>query len=194
MALDLLLESLARDVEGDAREVLDAARAEAARIRAAAEARAGQRCAEALATREAALRASMDAERARARRDAHAGALRARARFLDRTFAAAAAELPRALDAPANTEALAMLVGETLEFFQGKPAVIRCRVGLADRVRQLVSSLGSVRVSPDDSVPEGVIVEAEDGSLMVNNTLIARMQRFQPMLSIELVARIGKEP
>jgi len=138
--------------------------------------------------------ARIDAERARARRDAQAGALRARAGFLDRVFVAAAAELPRALDAPGSSGALALLVGETLEFFAGKPAVIRCRPGLADRVQQLVASLGSVRVSPDDSVPEGVVVEAEDGSVMVNNTLIERMGRFLPLLSIELVAGIGKEP
>ena len=190
MALDRLLDSLARDVEGEARQILDAARAEAARIRAEADAQAARRCAEAIATRETALRVQMDAHLARARRDARVATLVAREAFLDRTFEAVEAELPRALDAPEHADVLAQLASEALEFFPDTPAVVRCRAGLAERVREIAASLGAANVSRDDSVPEGVIVEAADASAAVHNTLIERLRRLRPLLAIELVARM----
>ena len=194
MALELFLDSLARDVEGDARDVLDAARAEAARILADANTRAARRCDEALAARDVELRAGMDSTRARARREARIATLRARDGFLERTFGAAEAELPGTLDAAPHADALARLVAEALDFFPGTPSVVRCRAGLADRVSALAASLGAVRASSDDSVPEGVIVEAEDGSATVNNTLVERLRRLRPMLSIEILARVSEAP
>jgi vacuolar-type H+-ATPase subunit E/Vma4 len=194
MALELLLDSLARDVEGEARASLDAARVEAARIRADADVRAARRCAEALAARDTELRVHIDSARARARREARIATLRARDAFLERTFAAAEAELPGALDAPAYAAALPGLIAEALAFFPGVPAIVRCRTGLASRVSVPTESLGAIRLAMDDSVPEGVIVEAEDGSATVNNTLVERLRRRRPVLSIELLARLREAP
>src|SRR5688572_12246412 len=104
MAIETLLDALGTDAERDAQHVTDAARAEAARICAEAEARVAQQCTAALALREAELRAFSDARRAAALRDARAKRLRARNEFLDRVFTSVMARLPGTLDEPTHAD------------------------------------------------------------------------------------------
>ena len=42
----------------------------------------------------------------------------------------------------------------------------------------------------DNTVPEGVVVEALDGSSRVDNTLVARLRRLRPRLSIVLLKAV----
>ena len=186
MALDGLLDAIARDGDAESQRLLDAAKSEAARLRAAADARAERRCAEAVAAREAQLRAARDARRARALTKARAEVLRARDRFLHRVFHAAESRMPRFFDRPDAAAALQRLVAEALVYFPEGGARVRCRSGIAGPIAR-AGSLGTVRVIADDSVAEGVIVETPDGSARVDNTLAERLQRLRPSLSIELL-------
>jgi vacuolar-type H+-ATPase subunit E/Vma4 len=128
-----------------------------------------------------------------ARRQTRSRMLQARNAFLERVFAAAIARLPGILEAPARTSALHQLVQEAVDYFPSTPAAIRCRRALADRLNGLGPSLGTVSVVPDESVLEGVVVAAADGSLAVDNTLVGRLRWLRPMLSIELVSRFEGE-
>lgn len=194
MALDALLETLSRDAEAEAGRVLAEARAEAARIRAEARAAVTERCVRAIAALEPELRADVDARRARARREASIEVLRARSRFLDRIFADASAAFPGALSDPTRSATVEFLVTEALAFFPGTLVTIRCRTGLAAVVTKATESTDSVTVVAADSVPEGIIVEARDGSARIENTLEARLRQLRPLLSIELLAAVEERP
>jgi vacuolar-type H+-ATPase subunit E/Vma4 len=193
MAIESLLATLGADADRAARQIEEDALAEAQRIRADAAARVRRRCDAALATRDAELRAATDAQRAMARRQTRAQMLQARDAFLDRVFAAVTARLPNILEAPSRADALRRLVQEAAGYFPSTPAVIRCRRALADRLNGAGPSLGAMSVVPDESVSEGVVVAAVDGSLAVDNTLIGRLRWLRPILSIELVSRFEGE-
>ena len=192
MAIETLLEALGTEAERDAQHVTDAARAEAARIRAEAEARVAEQCNAALAAHEAELRASSDARRAVALRDARASRLRARDAFLDRVFSLVTARLPGTLDDPIHADAVTQLAREALQYVPGD-AVVRCRASLARRLKGAADALGSVRIVADDSVSEGVVVAAEDGSVTIDNTLDSRLRWLRPRLTIDLLARFESE-
>lgn len=189
MAIASLLDALEHDAERDAREVVDAARAEAERIRAEAEARVAQRCGAALAAHESELRLAADAHRARARREARARVLNARSAFLERVFRAVSAELPNVLESAAQRDALQHLAREALQYFPSTPAVIRCSGALADRLTGVAASVAELRVVRDESVVAGVIVEAADASLTIDNTLAARLDWLRAALSVEITKR-----
>ena len=184
MALDVLLQAIAEDGEAEAQRILDAASTDAAAIRAAADARADQRCAEAIAARAAQLRAELETGRARRRNEARVEVLLARQRFLDSIVDEADRRLPGILDS-APPGALPGLCREALEFFPSGGARIRCRAGLA---RQLGETLGGVPIEVDESVAEGVIAESVDGAVRIDNTLRARLRRRRPELSIAILA------
>ncbi|MGH7696025.1 MAG: V-type ATP synthase subunit E [Gemmatimonadaceae bacterium] len=188
MAIESLLAALGEDAERAVREITERAFAEAQRIRADAETHVTRRCDTALAEREAELRAATDAQRAKARREARALVLHARNAFLDRVFGAVMPRLSGLLQAPACNDALRQLFLEAASYFSSTPAVVRCRPALVDRLNGVVQSHGA-SVAPDESVPEGIIVEAVDGSLAVDNTLIGRLRWLRPELSIEIVSR-----
>jgi vacuolar-type H+-ATPase subunit E/Vma4 len=191
MALDVLLQAIADDGASEARQIVDAARGEATALRAAADARVERRITEACAAREEELRAGLDTRRARATTEARARVLAARARFMDRIFLEAESALPGCLERSAAPETLATLCREALEFFPPGGARIRCRGALA---RMITVSLPGASVVVDDEVPEGVIVESIDGSCRIDNTLVGRLRRRRPELSIAITAGMGSSP
>lgn len=193
MATESLLATLGADTERAVRQIEEGALAEAQRIRTEADARVRRRCDAALATQEAELRTASDAQRATARRETRERILQVRNAFLERVFAAVTARLPSILESPSRAAALQRLVQEAVGYFPSTPAVVRCRRALADRLNGTGPLLGAVSVVPDESVPEGVVVEAVDGSLAVDNTLIGRLRWLRPALSIELVSRFESE-
>jgi vacuolar-type H+-ATPase subunit E/Vma4 len=193
MALDTLLESLAHDADNEVRAILETARAEAERIGGDAAALVEQRCEAAVAAREAELALQADAERAHAVREARARVLEARQRFLDRVFERVEAGLARAVTGPEGTAVVDALVREAAGFFPDAGLVARCPAALAPAVRAALAG-SSARVEIDESVAAGVVLEAGDGSMRVDNTLVQRVRRLRPALSIELLARAGVTP
>ena len=187
MALDVLLQEIAAHGAAEARQVVDAARGEAAAIRAAADARAEQRCTEACAARESELRAELDAMRDRAYRKARVEVLFGRARYLDAIFAAADAETVNVFDGPGSALLIEQLATEGLAYFPAGGARIRCRGALAAR---LSARMAPVPVVADDAVPEGVIVESLNGESRVDNTLRARLKRRRRELSVTILGAL----
>jgi len=188
VALDVLLDTLARDAGDHQRRIVDEATAEAARIRAAATASAEARCVEALAVRALELQGQMDARRATAARGARVAALSVRQELLDQIRRTVEAALPGTLDG--HEEAVAALAFEAIESLPPRAIVLRCRPGLAGQVQRIAESLGRVRVVSDEAIPEGLEAECEDASVLVHNTLAARLNRQWPALSIAILARI----
>jgi vacuolar-type H+-ATPase subunit E/Vma4 len=191
MAIESLLDALGSDTERDAQQVVDAAHAEAARIRAAAEARVAERCSAALAAHEAQLCRATDARRAAAMREARAEALRARDEFLERVFTSVERQLTGMLDTPAHSAALTRLVREGLRYVASN-AVVRCRESLANRLRTDASALGAARIVVDAAVREGVVIVAEDGSVTIDNTLENRLRWLRPVLGVEVLAQFER--
>jgi vacuolar-type H+-ATPase subunit E/Vma4 len=187
MALDVLLQAIADDGASEARRIVETARAEAAALRAAADARVERTIADTCAAREEELRAGLDARRARARTEARVRVLEARARFMDRVFRDAEAALPGCLERGGAHETLTMLCQEALDFFPTGGARIRCRAALA---RMIAVSLPGAPVLVDDEIPEGVVVESVDGSCRIDNTLVARLRRRRAELSIAIISRM----
>jgi vacuolar-type H+-ATPase subunit E/Vma4 len=192
MALDALLAALTQEADRAVEQVLASAHEEAARLRAEAEEQLERRSADAVTAREAELKGSVEVERARAQRASAVRVVRAREACLDRLFGAAGQALERALDSPDYAAAPGALTSEALEFFAGVPVVVRCRTSLVDRVREMSESSRVSSVVPDDTLDHGVVVEAVDKSVIVDNTVGARLRRLRPALSIELLRRIGE--
>lgn len=191
MALDALLSALKLEADRTVEQLLASARDEAARHRADAAERVERRCAEAIASREAELKATTEVARVRAQRAAAVRVVQARDVFLERVFRTTEDALARALDSPDYATAPGGLVAEALAYVSGIPVVVRCRTSLAEKVRVAVQHSPDVSVVPDDTVPPGVLVEATDGSVIVDNTVGARLRRMRPSLSIEVLERIG---
>jgi vacuolar-type H+-ATPase subunit E/Vma4 len=194
MALDALLSALRQEADRTVEQLLGSARDDAARLRAEAAARVEHRCAEAVAAREAELKASADVARARAQRTAAVRVVQARDAFLERIFHATDDALTRALESPEYASAPGALAAEALEYLSGVPVVVRCRRSLADKVRAAVREAPEVSVVPDDTVPPGVVVEATDGSVIVDNTVGARLRRMRPSLAIEVLEHVEAIP
>jgi vacuolar-type H+-ATPase subunit E/Vma4 len=194
MALDALLSALRQEAERTVEQLLTAAREEAARLRTDAVARVEHRCAEAIATREAELKAAAEVARARAQRAAAVGMVQARDACLERIFSATDDALAQALDSPDYATAPGRLATEALAYVSGVPVVVKCRASLADKVRVVVQHWRDVAVVPDDTVAPGVWIEAIDGSVIIDNTVGARLRRMRPLLSIEVLERIGAVP
>ncbi len=194
MALDTLLESLARDADNEVRAILEAARAEAGRIGGDAAALVEQRCEAAVAARDSELARQADAERAHAVHEARVRVLEARQRFLDRVFDGVEARLARAVTEPEGTAVVDALVREAAGFFPDAGLVARCPAVLVPAVRAALGGSRSAHVEIDESVAAGVVLEAGDGSMRVDNTLVQRVRRLRPALSIALLARAGVTP
>ena len=189
--LGVLLEAITRDGETEAQRAVEAARAEATAIRLAADARSAQECENAVATAERELQAVLDARRAGARADARARELQARSRFLERVFAEVEATLPGYLDQTRAGDELERLVTEACAYFPDEPVRIRCRSGLAARLN---ASRHDVEIVPDESVPEGVIVESVDRRARIDNTLVARLRRQRRALAVDLLSTVRTAP
>jgi vacuolar-type H+-ATPase subunit E/Vma4 len=195
MALDALLESLTRDAVAEAEALLSRARDDAARLRNESMARAARRCDDAVARRAAELREGAEVARAEATRAARTRVLEARARLLQRLRVAITTQLDRALDSPnaATLRVLARLLAEGAHFLpDGALIIARCSMALVEPVRVAAAAFPSVRVIGDTTVGPGVVVQSEDGALVVDNTLPARLDRLWPELAIGLMAGLGE--
>ena len=167
MGLDELMQRLERDTD---------ARVEAIRVRARAEIEAieqqeGRMRARAertaLDAKRAERRTRLDIELAGARRTAAADVLRAEHAFVDRVLARARAMFDAAAQDPGSVPVFRRQVEEAKRFVEGREADVRC-------------------------APEvvGVVIEARDHSMTIDDTLEARLARMRDVLAIELVAEV----
>lgn len=191
MALDDLLARLEREAEARADAILEEARAEAARIEAEAARGLARRREERLARREMELRQELEEELVAARQRGRAAALRARADFLDRTFAAARERLEGSEEADARRRSLPERLTGALAFVDGK-AVVACAPEVETEARAAVVGREEVEVVPEPGLGGGFVVRSVDGRLEIDERLAARLARARDRLAVEIVDRVRR--
>ena len=123
----------------------------------------------------------------------------ARARELDARYAQITRILERARailsDVAASSASygntLPAQVHEVLSFLEGLRPRVRCPGAFAPLLEATIAGHDGAELVIDDSVGAGVVAEAADGSLTVDDTLAARLVRAEPRLAIELSRKLS---
>jgi len=194
MALTALLDELTRRAEAEIASVRAAAGADAAAITAAATRRLAERRSAALGARERVLRNDAARAVAAAARDARRAELEARARLLERVFAAAAARLPAAGSSPVFLAGLSRRLTEAMVCLGDQPGALRCTPGLADAAGRIAATHGDLTTTPDPSVGVGFILESADGRLAIDGTLEGALARERPDLALVALQALERAP
>jgi len=189
VSLDALITELTRAAEREAEQLATDARARAWEIERNGMEEANRRRESELdrlaeAHRRAVARETADAERAD-----RLALLEARARILDDVFARAGTLLAGA-EAERYRRALPGLVAATLRYLEGAPAVLRCRPDAARAVRALCEGRPDVQVEEASDAEAGLLGEARDGRLVVDNRLSALLARRRAELSVAVARRL----
>jgi len=189
VSIDALLTLVGRQADAEAEALLTAAGGRARAIAAAADAELAVRRARELSRLETASRQAIACATAAAERAHRESWLRERDRVLAQVFDGARGIL--AATPPARYErSLAPAVEAALRYLEGVPAVLRCRPEVAAQLERLVAQRPGVKVVVDASAAAGVLAEASDGSVVIDNTLDARLARSRRRLAIVLAARL----
>jgi vacuolar-type H+-ATPase subunit E/Vma4 len=137
----------------------------------------------------AARRAGRERERALARRQARARELEALHRQIDNILSRARALVPEMARSASYVAALPSHLEQALVFVEGLHPRVRCQAACARVLTPVITRSGAELVV-DESVGPGVFVEGENLSVVVDNTLAARLTRSQSRLTIELARRL----
>jgi vacuolar-type H+-ATPase subunit E/Vma4 len=129
-------------------------------------------------------------ELVRARREARARELEACHAQLTRILARARALAPEMANSTSYRTALPNHVEEALSYVEALRVRVRCRAQLAAVVGPIVARHEGAELAIDETVDPGVIAEAADASVVVDNTLTARLTRLQAHLAIELAKQL----
>jgi vacuolar-type H+-ATPase subunit E/Vma4 len=188
--IDDLVAHLEREAEAEVGRLLAAARLEAAAIedRAAAEA-ARRRATETERLEREGATAIRDAM-VTMRRDERRRHLVARAAVLDRAFELADGML-RGLTVGRYRHRLEPMAAEALPYVEGRAASLACPPGAAPAVAAFLTGHPNVRVTTAEDATPGILVQADDGSVVVDNTLPAQLARRRSELAIRLAVRLG---
>lgn len=188
-SLDALLEALERDAAAEAAGLASQAEQQATEIRARAVTEQNRRRAEATGRIEAEGRREVARAAAAASRRFLESRLRERARVLDRIFGEAALELGAA--GPDRYRALLPgMIGETLRFLVGTPAVLTCRPEIAAEVEAALPGESGVTVHASSDAAAGILGQSAEGGMVVDDTLPALLRRRQAELAIALAVRL----
>ena len=189
MAIEEFLTLLEHEARLEAEGLLNDARDEAARRIGVAEAEAAQRQRAFIEQAAAELQGETDHLLAAADRAAREEVLGMRTALLEQVFAEAAVTLER-LPGATYAGAIPALVETTLAFLPEEPATIRCRPDVMPTVRDVVGDAKNVRVVDDPTVAAGVLGQADDGSVTVDNPLPQHLRRLHDDLAIAVMARL----
>lgn len=191
MGLPELVARLERDAEARVAAIDAGARAEVDALQAEARRLAVSTREDDLATRRATRRAKLARELAEAARRARIDRLRAQHALVDRVLARAC-ELFEGCEHDAEyLAALPRRVAEALACVD-PPAVIRCRPALAGIVRSLLADRHDVVCEEVTGMPVGITVRARDGSVEIDDTLPARLERARARLAIRIVGEVSR--
>jgi vacuolar-type H+-ATPase subunit E/Vma4 len=191
VTIDALLSLVGRQADAEVSALLAAAEARAHAILAAAEAQVATRRERELARLAGERRHAMACATAAAERGHREAWLRERDRVLDRVFAEAEQALAVAR-LERYEQSLGPAVDDTLRYLERLPSVLRCRPEAAPVVERLVAGRADVTVEASAEATAGVLGEAADGSVIVDNTLTAWLARRRPELAASLAARLDE--
>lgn len=191
----MALADLIARLEADA-----ATRVTAVRAQAAAEVRAledeatrvaAEESAARLEARRVALERELQREFAQTRQRFRAEALTAQRALVARIFERAQALVPEVGRSEAYLASVGAHALEALSFLEGLRPVVRCSPEVAAALLPLVQGRKDVLVRAEPGAAPGVLVEAADGSVQVDNTLAARLTRLEPQLTIDFLRELG---
>lgn len=167
------------DVEVQAIELETSAAIADATVRHAARARAG---------RQVVLRR----ERAEAARQARARELEARHALVARVLSRAAALYGEIATSREYIAALPGHAEDALSYVEGLPSRIRCHASSIEAIQPVVARHDGVVLVADDTIGPGVVVETEDGVVVIDNTLETRVARVRDRLAIALAQGVDR--
>jgi vacuolar-type H+-ATPase subunit E/Vma4 len=176
--------------EGEARAVIDRARAEAAAIAERSTSRIRDELERRKAARASELAERESSARLEARGESRRSALGARQALVDRVMAAAEQLLGKA----GTVEWLEAETSRVLQYLPEGKAKVRCAPRDVASVKKLVAGRARTTVAADDGIAAGVIAESADGSLTVDGTLASRLARMRGALAIEIVSAMERAP
>jgi vacuolar-type H+-ATPase subunit E/Vma4 len=136
-------------------------------------------------------RAARERELTGARRNARARELEAQHALLARVAARARALLPQTAQSSAYRAVLPRHLDEALSFLQGLHPRVRCQAAFAAVLEPAIDEREGARLVIDESVGPGIVAESADGSVIVDNTLTARLRRVETGLAADLVRRLS---
>jgi vacuolar-type H+-ATPase subunit E/Vma4 len=181
-----LLEVLRAEGEREAREVIDRARREAEGIDATSAHRVRLDLDARLAARSEKLRATESAERLKARGRARESGFGIRETVVNRVLQAT----QQRLHAAASEDWLRTQCAAVLEFLPDGAAELRCARKDLMTVKTCAAARVNTAVVADDAVRSGVVAIMSDGTLRVDGTAEARLERMRARLAIEIVSAV----
>jgi vacuolar-type H+-ATPase subunit E/Vma4 len=191
-----LLDQIRRSAVAAATDLVAAARSDADAIRTNARERARRRRALAVAAHEREGATSLSRTRAETVARVGHDSLAARATALELIFVEADRQLASLARHPGLGTLLVATIGDGLTYLPPGATTVRCAAVIAESVRAALAAAkredATVRI--DESTPIGVILEAGDGSVVVDGTLARRLARERPRLSAILAGRLLEHP
>jgi vacuolar-type H+-ATPase subunit E/Vma4 len=191
MALSDLISRLEQEARSQVQTIEQETEAQVRAIEAATEQAMADTTTRHLERERAEREAVRQRELALARREARARELEARHAQLARVFARARALVPEVASSAFYAEALPSHLDEALSFLEGARPRVKCPAALIAMLRPTVGRHEGVELVIDESVGPGIVAEAADGSVIVDNTLAARLGRLEPRLAIGLLRMLG---
>jgi vacuolar-type H+-ATPase subunit E/Vma4 len=190
MALADLVARLEQDAAKEVQAIAERADAEVLALRTASDRAIAEASARHLDAQRAARQAVRRQELTAARQRARAAELEARHALLARILARARALVPEAAESAAYRAALPAHLAEALSYGDGLRLRVRCQAALAPILGAIADRRGDAELVVDESTGPGVIVEAADGSVTIDNTLSRRLARIEPALAVELLPEV----
>ena len=192
MALPDLIARLEQDADGQVRAILQDADLQVAAIDAAARQERDRHTARTLDVHRQARQAALRRELADARRAARRRELEAGEALLARVLARARALFPEVSGTDEYRRSLTALCAETLSYLEGVPCRIRCQPADVALVSAAVAQREDVTVEASTGVGPGLVAEALDGSVTIDQTLDARLTRLAGSLAMDLIAEVRR--
>jgi vacuolar-type H+-ATPase subunit E/Vma4 len=191
-----LLDEIRSSGAAAAAERVTAARAAADAIRTDARERARSGREAAVAAHERGAAAALSRTRAETAVRVGRDTLEARAAALDRIFVEAERRFGSLASHPGLRDLLAAMLSDGLGCLPAGAASVACAGAVADAAHAALASTGrdDVTLRLDEGVPIGVMIEAGDGSVVVDGTFARRLARERPRLSTVLARRLLENP
>lgn len=191
MALADLVSRLEQEAQNRVQTIQQDAEAEVRGIEAATEQAVSGIAAHHLDRQRAGRRSVQQRELALARHEARGRELDARRTQVTRILDRARSLVPDVAASAAYLEVLPAHLEEALSFLEGLQPRVRCQAAVAPVLQDVVARTPGAQLVIDESVAPGVVAEAADGSVVVDNTIVARLARAESRLAIELLRKLG---
>lgn len=192
MSLADLIARLEQDADTKVEAITRQADADVLAIQSSAAQAAAESTTRHLAQRRAERHAAYARELAHARRLARMRELEAQHALLSRILDRARVQMPKAAALPQYVAVLPRHLEEALSYLEGLAAQVRCGPSAAAVLRPAVSAHPSIDLVVDEAIGPGLVAEAADGSVLVDNTLAARLARLETRLAVELLTEVGR--